>query len=92
MSDEVATFIEALRSTKASREGPYTYTDRYRDFKQVFGTDAGKRVLSQIIDLCEGRPATETDAESHARLAYRAGARSVGLKIAAWATVPPPEQ
>jgi hypothetical protein len=37
---------EILRVT--SQEG-YTPMDRYRDFKKVFGTEDGKRVLREII-------------------------------------------
>lgn len=93
MSDDpdIRTFIEALKPIRPSREGPYTYTDRYRDFSRVFGSDEGKRVLSQIIDLCEGGLMGDSDIQSHALLAKRAGMRLVGQKIAAIATMPPRE-
>lgn len=61
--------------------GSYTKKDRYRDFMAVFGTEAGGRVLQQIIKEAEGLPIIEEDAESHAKLAYRAGRRSLGLWI-----------
>lgn len=87
---DIADFIEALRPVKVGRNN-YTRLDRYRDFRAVFGSEQGKRVLSQIIDASEGGVIAEADAESHARLAFRAGMRRVGALIAAWATIAPPE-
>lgn len=88
---DIRAFIEALKPIRCSREGPYTFTDRYRDFSRVFGSDEGKRVLSQIIDLCEGGLMGDTEIQSHALLAKRAGMRFIGQKIAAIATMPPRE-
>lgn len=91
MNDQdIADFIEALRPVRVGRGG-YTRLDRYRDFRAVFSSEQGKRVLSQIIDFSEGGLLSEMDAESHARLAFRAGMRRVGAIISAWAAVPPPE-
>lgn len=86
--EDVAALIEALRPVRVGRAN-YTRTDRYRDFSSVFGSDAGKRVLSQIIDFAEGPPTIESDLSNHALLAARAWARRVGQMIAAWASVPP---
>lgn len=87
---DIASFIEALRPVKVSRDGGYTDMDRHRDFKAVFhGSEEGKRVLSQIIDYAEGHSVGEHEVDSHAKLAYWAGRRKVGQIIAAWATVPP---
>ena len=86
---DIRAFIEALRPLQVRAEGPYKPIDRYRDFSRVFGTDEGKRVLSQIIDLCEGKPPSDAEIASHALLAKRAGMRFVGQKIAFYATVAP---
>lgn len=93
MSDDTAELLsalaEAMRPVKVGR-GNYTQIDRFRDFSRVFlGTDEGKRVLAQIIDLCEGRPVRDDELSNHALLAARAKARNVGQQIAAWASIPP---
>lgn len=88
--DDITAFIEALRPVKVGRNG-YSRIDRYRDFKATFSTESGKRVLAQIIDLCEGPVPTESDIENHAKLAGRAMMRRVGALISAWTSVPPPE-
>lgn len=89
-AEAIAAFIEALRPVKVGRGG-YTRLDRYRDFKATFSTEPGKRVLAQIIDLCEGPVPSEHDIDNHAKLAGRAMMRRVGALVSAWATVPPPE-
>lgn len=87
----IAAFIDALRPVKVGRNG-YSYLDRYRDFHRVLlGTPEGKRVLSQIVDLCEGPIVTESDLGNHALLSARAWARRLGTLISQYATVPPPE-
>ena len=89
---DVRAFIDALRSVRCTAEGPYKPGDRYRDFHTSLGTEEGKRVLAQIIDFAEGSPISIHDVSDHAKLAYRAGMRAVGMKIAAWASVPPREE
>lgn len=89
--DDISALIEALRPVKVTTEGAYRAVDRYRDFHSFFATEGGKRVLAQIVDLCEGRPVGEDDAANHAALVWRAARRDVGLKLLAWATVPPRE-
>jgi hypothetical protein len=88
---DILAFLEALRPVRVGKETGYSRLDRYRDFRATFGTDAGRRVLRQIMDLCEGPPAIETDLTNHALLAARAWSRRNGQMIVAWATVPPPE-
>lgn len=61
--------------------GGYTKDDKHQDFLATFTSDEGKRVLAQIIDKTEGSPIIEADVESTHRMAFRAGARSVGLWI-----------
>lgn len=90
-SDDIAALIEALRPVRVGR-GNYNRTDRYRDFNRVFfGTEEGKRVLSQIVDACEGPQLAEQDLNNHALLAARAWTRRIGALISAWASVPPPK-
>lgn len=91
-SEDIASLIEALRPVRVGR-GNYTRLDRYRDFNRVFhGTPEGQRVLSQIIDACEGPQMTETELNNHALLAARAWTRRMGALISAWASVPPPKE
>lgn len=91
-SEDIASLIEALRPVRVGR-GNYSRTDRYRDFSRVFhGTPEGKRVLSQIIDACEGNQLIEADLNNHAILAARAWTRRIGALISAWASVPPPKE
>jgi hypothetical protein len=88
-ADDIASLIEALRPVRVGRQN-YTATDRYRDFSRVFhSTPEGRRVLSQIVDLCEGPQLIEPDLNNHALLASRAWARRVGTLISAWSSVPP---
>jgi len=88
---QIAAFIEALRPIKVGRN-KYTHLDRYRDFNRVLlGTEEGRRVLSQIVDLCEGPVVNEQDLNNHALLAARAWARRIGTLISQHAAIPPPE-
>ena len=91
-ADDITSLIEALRPVRVGRAN-YTRTDRYRDFSRVFhGTAEGKRVLSQIVDACEGPQLTEPELSNHALLAARAWTRRIGALISAWASVPPPKE
>ena len=90
-SSDIAAFIDALRPVKCGRGG-YRRIDRYRDFNRVLlATAEGKRVLSQIVDLCEGPIIAEDQLSNHALLAARAWSRRVGALISQYATVPPPD-
>lgn len=73
-------FFESLVPSKPGRQG-YTKKDRYRDFRQVFSTEQGKRVLSQIINEAEGVPIVESEASDTHKVAFRLGKRSLGLWI-----------
>lgn len=91
-TEDIAALIEALRPVRIGRSG-YSRTDRYRDFNRVFfGTAEGRRVLSQIVDACEGPQLLETELNNHALLAARAWTRRIGALISAWASVPPPKE
>jgi len=90
-SEDIASLIEALRPVRVGR-GNYGRVDRYRDFNRVFfGTAEGRRVLSQIVDACEGPQIQESELSNHALLAARASTRRIGALISAWASVPPPK-
>lgn len=87
---DIRALISAIGFVKVNRAG-YTKLDRYRDFSRVFyGTDEGKRVLAQIMALCEGPVTLEEELPNHALLAGRAMSRRVGTLITAWASVAPP--
>lgn len=73
-------FFESLSQVKVNKDG-YRKADRFKEFREVFMSDAGKRVLSQIITEAEGLPVIESDVSDHAKLAYRSGKRSLGLWI-----------
>lgn len=73
-------FFDSLTFITPGRNG-YRKADRYRDFRQVFNSDAGKRVLAQIIDNAEGLPILEHEVSDTHKMAYRAGQRSVALWI-----------
>lgn len=89
---DLQAFYEALLPVRVTGEGSYTPEDRYRDFREVFyGSNAGKRVLAQIMDECEGPPVGEAQIESHAYLAMRAGKRTVGARIVLWMNAAPPD-
>ncbi|MFK4647214.1 hypothetical protein ABIF96_005788 [Bradyrhizobium ottawaense] len=80
---DIAALVEALRPIKVGRDG-YQKLDRYRDARAVFTSEAGKRILSQLIDLCEGPVIREHEIDNHAKLAYRQGMRFVGIQVLAW--------
>lgn len=87
---DIRSLVAAIRFVKVGR-GDYTRLDRYRDFSRVFyGTEEGRRVLAQIMDLCEGPVTLESELPNHALLAGRSMSRRVGTLITAWASVPPP--
>jgi hypothetical protein len=85
-------FFDTLAAVKAGRDG-YSSMDRYRDCRTVFfGSEAGKRVLGQIIAMCEGLPVLEPEVSNHALLAFRAGRRSIGQELVKWMNAEPPAQ
>lgn len=90
-SADIRALVSSIGFVKVGR-GNYTRLDRYRDFSRVFyGTDEGRRVLAQIMALCEGPVTVEEELPNHALLAGRAMSRRVGTLITAWASVPPPK-
>lgn len=64
----------------------YTPMDRYSDFKKVFGTPAGQRVLTQI--LLWGRVNKTVFDKEPTVMALKEGERNMALKIVAGLQVP----
>lgn len=77
---DLQAFFEGLRPVQVGRNG-YSKLDRYRDFRTTFSSEAGRRVLHQIVNHCEGEPMRESQAEQTHRTAFRGGLRSAGLWI-----------
>ena len=64
----------------------YTPMDRYRDFVKTFGTEHGKRTLSQI--LLWGSVNRSTFDKEPTVMALKEGERNLALKIVAGLTEP----
>ena len=89
--DLVQRFLsEVCAPLRAHDQSDYTRLDRYRDFRTVFGTTEGKRVLRQIIDTCEGAKPPSPEASPQRLAAYVAG-KHIAHWILATAMVPPRE-
>jgi len=78
--DAVVALLEALPRVTPNHEGPYTFTDRARDFLAVFGSEQGRRVLSQIHQVCDPPP-TIRNADKPGTLAFQSGMRRVMTEI-----------
>ena len=76
-TSDLQAFFDTLAFVKVNKDG-YRKADRFKDFREVFSTDAGKRVLSQLINEAEGLPIIENEASDHAKMAFRSGKRSLG--------------
>lgn len=74
---DLQAFYESLSPSRVGLLG-YTKKDRFRDFRKVFSTPEGRRVLAQIIAEAEGKPIVEADTEKPNVLAFRAGSRFLG--------------
>lgn len=72
---------DAMPALKARHDGPYTFEDESRDFWAVFGTDAGKRVLSRIAAICDPVPIGPAQAGDSGQMAFQAGMRWVMHQI-----------
>ena len=75
-----------------SREG-YTPMDRYRDFRKVFGTVEGKRVLSEIVSWggILRAPVLGKPVDPYS-LAISFGERNLALKLTAAVHIEPVEK
>lgn len=58
----------------------YTEEQRQADFRILFSTDVGARVIAQIMQICDPFFG-DRDFENPGRLAAKAGMRRVGLEI-----------
>ena len=61
--------------------GPYTFDDEMRDFRTVFGTEAGRRVLARIAAICDPALVGPHQAGEAGLLAFMAGMRYVMHEI-----------
>ena len=76
--DPLVDLLEALPRVIVRHEGTYTYKDRAADFMAVFNgqssIEQGRRVLSQIQQICDPTPSI-VDADKPGTLAFKAGER-----------------
>ena len=70
-------FLDDLR--RAAFGPSYDSFDRYRDFRAVFESEAGRRVLAQIMEWCLMWRSTAAP-EPHDTY-YNEGKRAIGLQI-----------
>ena len=68
------------RMAAALPTAPYSALDRYRDFRRLFETDQGQRVLAQIMSRCQVWERSYAEGDTH-ETARREGMRDVGLWI-----------
>ena len=73
-------FYDSLSFVRVNRDN-YSKMDRYRDFRRVFNTTEGRKVLAQIIAHCEGPIVNRAEIQNHADLSFRAGQREPGQWI-----------
>lgn len=87
-----ASILAELLATIPSKDG-YPPMERYRDFRKLFGTDEGKRVLGEILSW--GRilstPVLGRPIDPYA-MAIAFGERNMALKIMAAVHVEPAEK
>lgn len=79
--------IQPLPNFQASSDGSYTFVDRYRDCNAVFGTEPGKRVLAQLLHLCEGYIPGED--QPHSVMAGYCSRMRLAAQLKRWIMVPP---
>jgi hypothetical protein len=78
----VRELLDGLGQFQATIDGTYKFADETRDFRSVFGTEAGKRVLSMIAQICDPRPVSDNSIGGAAMLlAKNEGRRSVMHEI-----------
>lgn len=81
MSDGLLDDLFSRLHAAAPHPGQYSEVDRRRDFRQVFETEQGRRVLYQIFAWCHmAQPSFLPGLPSH-DAAVRDGERNVALKI-----------
>lgn len=77
MEEDVNSVIDALGAFLARDRLPM---DRYRDFRAVFGTDAGQRVLQDIMGFGNMFRGSVMGEQSHVTYKYE-GRRELALMI-----------
>jgi len=78
---QIRALYDALPAVRATRDGPYTFDDEQRDFWACFNTDAGRRVLARIAQVCDPTPIGPRDANDAGLMAFLAGQRWVMHEI-----------
>lgn len=78
-SDDLLDLLESLPRIRVGADG-YSETDRASDFIGVFSSEQGRRVLTQIGQICD-RPSPLAEADRHGALAFKAGSRWVMHEI-----------
>ena len=82
-TDPIVTLLESLPRVRVGRDG-YSHIDRASDFVAVFagtsGPDQGRRVLSQIHQICDPAP-LPMDADKPGTMAFKNGMRRVMTEI-----------
>lgn len=78
---QIRALYEALPAVRANKDGPYTFDDERRDFWAVFNTEAGRRVLARIAQVCDPMPISPRDASDPGLMAFMAGQRWVMHEI-----------
>lgn len=79
--EQIRALYDALPSPRAAQEGPYTFSDEHRDYWSVFNTEAGRRVLASIAQICDPAPVGPHQAGDAGLLAFMAGQRWVMYEI-----------
>ena len=78
-TDDLIELLESLPRIQAGHDG-YEEKDRAADFIATFGSETGRRVLSQIAAICDP-PNLPVDADKPGTLAFKAGMRRVMNEI-----------
>lgn len=83
--------LEALTSFPSQQN--YTPKDRYHDFRRIFTSDEGKRVLREILSWGGMfRPSVIGNPVDPYRMAIREGERNMALRLLAAIYNEPPER
>lgn len=77
---DLQAFYESLSPVRIGLQG-YSKADRSADFRRLFNTPEGRRVLAQVIAEAEGAAILESEVGDTHKLAFRAGKRYLGQWI-----------
>lgn len=71
--------LDTLASLPA---GPYSDKDKYSDFRKVFGTPEGQRVMREILAWCQlFKPSIQASPIDPYLVTMKEGARNIGLRL-----------